>query len=133
MTNESLPANLPPDAPLFNVPADLLRILNRNAKLAGIPKHDERGRTVCLHGLRHTFGTCLNRTGVPMRTAQAAMRHTDPTLLDVTGAMDALPSLPLDDQTHTRERGKATVTGPQPLVPLLVPTTWQSEHKHVHR
>jgi len=70
---------------------------------AGIPKRDERGRTVDLHALRHTFGTHLSKNGVQPRTAQAAMRHssldltmnvyTDPNLLDVAGALEALPKL----------------------------------------
>ncbi|MBS3735518.1 MAG: tyrosine-type recombinase/integrase, partial [Phycisphaerae bacterium] len=67
-----------------------------------IPKHDDRGRVVDLHALRHTFGTHLSKAGVAPRTAQAAMRHssleltmnvyTDPRLLDVGAAVDALPS-----------------------------------------
>lgn len=57
---------------------------------------------VDLHALRHTFGTHLSKAGVAPRTAQAAMRHssleltmnvhTDPRLLDVGAAVDALPS-----------------------------------------
>ena len=53
-----------------------------------------------------TFGTHLCAAGVPLRTAQAAMRHskpeltaniyTDPKLLDVAGAIAALPALALD-------------------------------------
>jgi integrase len=56
---------------------------------------------VDVHALRHTFGTHLNKAGVAPRTAQAAMRHssleltmnvyTDPRLLDVGAAVDALP------------------------------------------
>jgi site-specific recombinase XerD len=40
---------------------------------AGIPKRDDRGRTVDVHALRHTFGTHLSKNGVAPRTAQAAM------------------------------------------------------------
>src|ERR1039458_5592766 len=68
-----------------------------------IDKRDERGRTVDVHALRHTFGTHLSKAGVPPRIAQAAMRHssihltmnvyTDPALLDVAGAINALPAL----------------------------------------
>ena len=96
---------LPPDTPIFTVPAGLVRILDRDLQLAGIPKRDERGRTVDVHAMRHTFGTLLSKGGVTPRTAQAAMRHsdvnltmntyTDPKLLDVAGAMEALPALPL--------------------------------------
>jgi integrase len=64
---------------------------------------DQRGRTLDVHALRHTFGTHLSLAGVSPRVAQAAMRHssldltmniyTDPTLLDVAGAVNALPEL----------------------------------------
>jgi integrase len=97
---------LPIDAPLFSVPEGLTRILERDLRAAGIPKRDERGRTVDVHALRHTFGTHLSKAGVPPRTAQAAMRHstmnltmnvyTDPQLLDVAGALESLPALPLE-------------------------------------
>lgn len=104
--SEPVPARLPPDTPLFSVPRGLLRIFDRDLALAGIPKHDDRGRTVDLHALRHTFGTMLSRAGVPPRVAQAAMRHstidltmnvyTDPRLLDVAGAVEALPGLDVE-------------------------------------
>jgi hypothetical protein len=55
--------------------------------------------------------TSGSKAGVAPRTAQAAMRHsgidltmnvyTDPKLLDVAGAMDALPMLPLGDGKQT--------------------------------
>ena len=95
-----------PDALLFNVPTGLLRILDRDLKAAGISKKDSRGRTVDIHALRHTFGTMLSAAGVKPRTAQEAMRHssidltmnvyTDPALLDVAGAVEALPSFTID-------------------------------------
>jgi len=46
------------------------------ARAAGIPKEDERGRTVDLQALRDTFGTHLSKNGVAPRTAQAALRHS---------------------------------------------------------
>ena len=68
--------------------------------------------------LRHAFGTHLSMGGVPPRTAQPAMRHssidltmnvyTDPRLLDVTGAMEALPRLPLDEGNRSREQATGT-------------------------
>jgi hypothetical protein len=103
---------------VFYVPTGLLRILNRDLKLAGIPKRDERGRTVDIHALRHTFGTHLSKGGVSPRTAQAAMRHssvdltmnvyTDPKLLDVHGALDAIPQMPLNGKPDERERATGT-------------------------
>ncbi len=103
---QPIPTSLPPDTPLFVVPAGLVRILDRDLHLAGIPKRDDRGRTLDVHALRTTFGTLLSRGGVALRTAQAAMRHsdpkltanvyTDPRLLDIHGALDSLPSLSLN-------------------------------------
>src|SRR5207249_12319696 len=116
-----IPARLPPDSPLFDVPQKLCKILNRDLRLAGIPKRDDRGRTLDVHALRHTFGTLLSKGGVMPRTAQAAMRHskldltmnvyTDPKLLDVHGALDALPLLPLTEGPGSgREAVRATGT-----------------------
>src|SRR5262249_25170211 len=96
--------------PLFEVPAGLVRILDRDLKAAGIPKRDDRNRTVDVHAMRTTFGTMLSKTGTAPRTAQAAMRHsdikltmgvyTDPGLLDVRGAVEKLPALPLPSGTN---------------------------------
>ena len=119
------------------MPAGLVRILDRDLKRAEIPKRDERGRTVDVHAMRHTFGTLLSKGGVAPRTAQAAMRHssidltmnvyTDPKLLDVAGAMEALPALPLSAGPQTTANVlSATGTDdstPLPLVPVLVPTS----------
>jgi len=102
------------DSPLFYVPTGLRRMLDRDLKAAGIPKRDNRGRTIDVHALRHSFGTMLSQNGVAPRTAQAAMRHskidltmnvyTDPRLLDVSSALDALPTLKLDDECQESER-----------------------------
>jgi len=68
----------------------LIRIFDRDLVLSGLAhiekrngkdiiiKTDERGRTIDIHALRHTFGTHLFMAGVPLRTTQAAMRHSDP-------------------------------------------------------
>jgi len=126
-----IPARLPPDTPLFTVPVELVQILNRDLRLAGIPKCDERGRTLDVHALRHTFGTHLSKGGVAPRVAQAAMRHstldltmnvyTDPKLLDVGGALDALPALPLQGEQAEGEAVRATGTDASP--PALPPQT----------
>ena len=94
--------------------------------------------------LRHSFGTLLSKGGVAPRTAQAAMRHskidltmnvyTDPRLLDVAGAMEALPDLPLNHPRSTTGSDCLAATGttdetprrhpPTPqLAPLLAPAT----------
>ncbi len=104
-SRKPIPARLPASTPLFHIPSGLARILDRDLAAAGIPKRDERNRVVDVHALRVTFGTHLSAAGVSLRTAQAAMRHskpeltaniyTDPKLLDVAGALDALPALAL--------------------------------------
>src|SRR6056297_397271 len=91
------------DAVVFNVPAGLLRILNRDLVAAEIPKVDEHGRRVHIHALRHSTGTHLSAANVSPRTAQAVMRHsdialtmnvyTDERLLDAAGAVELLPDL----------------------------------------
>jgi hypothetical protein len=135
-----IPARLPGDMSVFNVPVNLLRCLNRDLKLAGIPKRDERGRTLDLHALRTTFGTLMSKGGVAPRTAQAAMRHsdirltmgvyTDPKLLDVRGALDVLPALSLDaEQKPMRNTAKVTGTDAfraSPFAPGFAPTPFKS-------
>src|SRR5205085_2555244 len=95
------------------VPTSLIRILDRDLQAADIAKRDERGRVMDVHAMRTTFGTHLSKAGVSLRTAQAAMRHskpeltanvyTDPKLLDVAGAMNALPSLSLSAEPEAQE------------------------------
>ncbi len=117
---EPIPDRLPADCRVFDVPTGLVRILDRDLKLAGIPKCDDRGWTIDIHALRHTFGTHLSKAGVAPRTAQAAMRHstidltmnvyTDPRLLDVHGALESLPALSLDTEQTDQQNVKATGT-----------------------
>jgi integrase len=97
------PGTPPPSGRLFDIPADFLRVFNRDLEAAGIPKRDDRGRTLDIHALRTTFGTLLSKSGVPPRVAQRLMRHsdirltmqtyTDPKLFDLQGAIDSLPSV----------------------------------------
>jgi integrase len=129
----AIPARLPGNSLVSNVPRGLVRIFDRDLKAAGIAKRDDRGRTLDVHALRTTFGTHLSKGGVSLRTAQAAMRHsdpsltanvyTDPRLLDVSGALDSLPSLSLAPHLNEeKERTLATGTGSYvaPPVALLV-------------
>ena len=143
---EAIPARLPDKTPLFRVPALLVRILDRDLAAAGlarkvkdekgkvrIDKRDGRGWTVDVHALRTTFGTLLSKGGVSLRTAQAAMRHsdpaltanvyTDPRLLDVAGAMDALPKLPLGDRPQSEQQRLTGTYAAGPLAPTLAPNT----------
>ena len=73
--------------------------------------------------MRHTFGTLLSKGGVTPRTAQAAMRHseidltmnvyTDPKLLDVAGAVESLPALPLGAGPQTEAESPQVQRGPR--------------------
>ena len=103
-----IPVRLPANTSLFEVPSGLTRIFDRDLATAGIPKRDERNHVVDIHALRATFCTHLCAAGVPLRTAQAAMRHskpeltaclyTDPRLLDVAGAVASLPAFAPDPE-----------------------------------
>jgi integrase len=116
---DPIPAGLASDEPLFDVPDGLIRIFDRDLAFAGLAriekrggkevviKTDDRGHTIDGYAPRHTFGTHLSKAGALLRTAQAAMRHsdpsltanvyTDPKLLDVASAVASLPDLPLGD------------------------------------
>ncbi|MFA5291907.1 MAG: site-specific integrase [Phycisphaerae bacterium] len=103
---------LPLDVPLFYVPKNFIKIFNRDLIAAGISKCDDRGRTLDIHALRHTFGTHLSKAGVAPRVAHAAMRHssidltmniyTDPTLLDVAGAINSLPKFTVSQSNSAK-------------------------------
>jgi integrase len=90
---------------LFKLSSNLVKTLDRDLRYARIAKRDERGRTACVHSLRHSFATMMSRAGVAPRVAQAAMRHasvemtlqtyTDARLLDISGALTALPRFEL--------------------------------------
>jgi integrase len=113
---DPIPARLPGATPLFNVPSGFTRIFDRDLAAAGIPKRDERNRVLDIHALRVTFCTRLCAAGVPLRTAQAAMRHskpeltaniyTDPKLLDVAGAINTLPSLATPREAAVSANGR---------------------------
>jgi hypothetical protein len=45
------------------VPEKMVRVFDRDLRAAGIPKRDERGRTLNVHALRTTFGTLLSKGG----------------------------------------------------------------------
>ncbi|MFM9962946.1 MAG: tyrosine-type recombinase/integrase, partial [Planctomycetaceae bacterium] len=100
---DAVAVELPASTRLLNIPKAFCKILDRDLKAAGIPKSDDRGRTIDVHALRHTFGTMLSMAGVAPRVAQAVMRHSsidltmnvysDPRLLDVQGAVESLPQI----------------------------------------
>ena len=127
--------SMPPETPLFdNVPRQLVKTLDRDITVAGIPKRDDRGRTVDFHALRHSFGTMLSTSGVSPRTAQEAMRHgkldltmtvyTDPRLLDVAGAVEKLPQFQIAGPKPTEpehQRATGTDDGKSFVAPMVAP------------
>jgi hypothetical protein len=131
---EPIPVRLSGDTPVLVLSQEFLKIFNRDLAAANLPKKDGRGRSADLHSLRYSFASLLSARGVPLRTAQAAMRHsdpkltanvyTDPVLLDIAGAIESLPDLPID-AGGDKEEAKATGTeDPDPwriLAPILAP------------
>ncbi len=57
-----------------------MRVHDRLLAKAGIPRIDEHGRKVDLHGLRHSAATRFARAGVPLVTVQHLLGHADPKL-----------------------------------------------------
>ncbi|OQB34598.1 MAG: site-specific tyrosine recombinase XerC [Candidatus Hydrogenedentes bacterium ADurb.Bin179] len=110
--------------PLFEVPGELGKAFNRDLVFAGFAtktvekvgkktrvrfhKKNERGETVDIHCLRHSFITNLALTGAPMVTVAKAARHSDPRLTmkvyshvgleELSNAVEGLP-IP-EDYTH---------------------------------
>jgi len=89
---------------LFSIPGQLVKILRKDLKHAGIAYRDAMGRTADVHSLRHTMATALSVAGVLPRTAQKLLRHsridltmntyTDAGQLDSAAGVAALPALP---------------------------------------
>jgi hypothetical protein len=118
------------DDRLVQIPAGLIRILDRDLAAAGIAKVDERGRRLDVHAMRTTFNTQLAVAGVDPRTAMAAMRvsslelvlktYADEKHLDVTKAVNSLPATPpmLEAVGSTTAAEVA-----KPVVPIVVPAS----------
>lgn len=66
-----------PAEKLFNVPAQVNKILRRDLKAANIPYRDVQGRYADFHALRHTSDTMLGLAGILPRQRQQFMRHSD--------------------------------------------------------
>lgn len=114
------PADADPSERVFpRVP--YFQTFHKDREAAKIEYEDRQGRKVVFHSLRVTYGTMLQRAGVPLRTAMMLMRHTDPkltlntytdlTLLDTAGAVEALPELKPKAPEEAQE-ARAVRTGP---------------------
>lgn len=141
-----IPMALPADTPLLAVPGDAVDVLNRDLVAAGlaqsvwgknrnevsrwrINKRDERGRTFDVHAFRTTFNSLLAAAGVPLTTRRILMRHAaegvtdkhyrDVGLIDLRGALDRLPSLPLVHGGSEPEALEATGTDGRAAVEVI--------------
>jgi integrase len=132
---ETKPSNvgLPANAHVFNVPNRhaLVKILDKDYAVAGIPKIDERGQTVDVHSLRHSFATWIGESGVSPKTAQQLMRHSDVNMTmrythgkpeTDSKALDALPAARLNPQPPVT----VAATGTESLPPMLPPGSGHS-------
>lgn len=110
-------------------------VKDRRGKLR-IETCDDRGRVLDLHALRHTYGTLLAAAGVPLQVAQRAMRHsdvrlttnvyTDPRLLDLRAAVEALPHIAATGELlHDAARATGTDDdgGPSLVAPTVAPAS----------
>ncbi len=122
------------DPVLFVLNQKLSRVFAKDLAFAGIERTDAQGRVLDVHCLRHTFGTMLARSGVPLQVAQRAMRHSDPKLTanvythldlgDMGAAVAALPAL----GSGSRSRNVARLAGATCLFEGKIDTTDTRNH-----
>lgn len=95
-------ANKPPEALVFNMPAERrgARMLKADLESIGIA-YVEQGRYFDFHSLRGMCATRLAKAGVPLTLVQRVMRHSDPKLTanlynhyDMDTKIEALAKLP---------------------------------------
>ena len=155
-----VPARLSADTPLLAVSSDVLRVLELDLVAAGlaarvrgkdrkgkpswkIDKRDERGRTFDMHAFRTTFNSLLAAAGVPLTTRRILMRHAagsvtdehyaDAKLIDLRGALERLPALPLDGkperqaQSATGTDDATAASGVREMSPRLFPRQLQRD------
>ena len=125
-----VPVALDMHSSLLPVPDALIKIFRRDLAFGGIKEKDERGRVADVHSLRMTFASHLAAAGVPLRTAQELMRHSDPKLtasiyqdmgiLDIAGAVESLPEFTFGGLSVQDARA---AEGARNLAPMLAPNS----------
>ena len=113
----------PANAKLFAKGMPSHEVFNADLKKAGIPKRDERGRTVDFHSFRKTFTTFLQVAGVDRRVVMEVARHKDSRLtdfvytdverLDLRTAVNRLPILGPDPE-NAQQDAHESVTACRP-------------------
>jgi len=109
------------------------KMIKKDLVIAGIPYEDADGRVFDFHSLRHQFISDLARCGVHPKEAQALARHSTITLtmdrythvgiVDLTAALDRLPSVQLAVESEAAVQRATGTDGKtsQEKVPVLVP------------
>jgi integrase len=103
-----------------------------------VMKADERGRVLDVHSFRHTFASFLAAGNVSSSVRRRLMRHhsasnltddvyTDPKLLDLWGALDVLPPIPLDGGVTGDEQRATGTDGASLCSSLCLPSTNQAQ------
>jgi len=110
--------------PFKGLPAKTAAMMRRDLDAAGLAYADDAGRVADFHSLRHTYITRLVNGGASVKVAQELARHSTPTLTigryahvrmhDLSGALDALPSL----TPAGTEAARATGTYGAPTPPV---------------
>lgn len=95
-------ASIDLDEPIFALPEKGFLMLKFDLERAGIPYRDESDQFFDFHSLRCQHASLLDAAGVPTRTIQTMMRHSDqrlttryirPRLADIANAVEAIPGL----------------------------------------
>jgi integrase len=112
----------PADAPAFRLPAAwaVVDMIRADLDAAEISHHDDAGRVVDFHALRHTFITNLARGGIHPKIAQQLARHSTITLTmdryshtalsDLHDALATLPDLQAVQTAAVKEATNDTPT-----------------------
>ena len=119
------PLHAAPDDKVFWYGLPKMATFKEDLRRVGVKHIDAGGRVLDFHGLRLTFGTQLQRSGVPLRTAMSLMRHTDakltmniytdPALLDMAGAVEDLPDLKPKAESSAVRIQTGTDAVPEPI------------------
>ena len=112
-----------------------MKVFDKDLAAAGIPKGNDRGEVLDIHGLRMTFNSLMGAAGVPLATRQVLMRHSDPKLtaniytdiglFDLDGALASLPGIDQADESAELKAEAEAVQGSKnpgsPLTTALTP------------
>ena len=119
-------APLSASMPLFEFPRSLVGIFDRDLAATGIEKQDQRGRSLDVHALRHTFGTHLSKAGVPPRVAQGAKSANTPK--PVQNTLRLKKASALDSAVRVLSESKEPQTCKQMIETMMAKNYWKPSH-----